>query len=254
MSAVSGFDSTTAGLPGSSSRTAAEDVSQRLEEVLAMGFRRGEGVLELRSCLDELADNPVLVPDHPDVITAHGHLAYWTWQDDDIAQARELFAALVPDIERTLGPHHRRSLDVRRRWAGCTGWTGAPAAARNLYAELIPVAELSLGTEHRDVVHMRREFAAFTGQAGDRAGARDLYLDLIPVAQRVLGPDHIDTLSARMYLAACTEVVGDPTGAQDLYAALLPDMERALGAQHPRTRHVCRTINDWADKNKTARP
>lgn len=165
------------------SRAAVDEASQRLEEVLALGYRQGEGVSELGECLEELAGDPVLVPDHPDILTARGHLAHWIWQAGNIAEARELFAALLPDIERSLGSEHRRTLDVRRRWAACTGWSGTPAAARNLYAELIPVAERSLGADHRDVVHMRREFAAFTGQAGDRAEARDLYIDLIPLAE-----------------------------------------------------------------------
>lgn len=74
------------------SGTTLEDTLQRLEEVLALGYRQGEGVPELRRCLEEFADDSTLVADHPNIVTARGHLAHWTWQAGDICESHRFEA------------------------------------------------------------------------------------------------------------------------------------------------------------------
>jgi hypothetical protein len=57
-------------------------------------------------------------PDHPDVLTTRGNIAYWTGATGDSREALHLFQALLPDQERVLGPDHPHTEATRRaiRW------------------------------------------------------------------------------------------------------------------------------------------
>ena len=48
----------------------------------------------------------MLGPDHPDTLTARANLAHWTGEAGEAGRARDLFAALLPDVRRVLGPDH----------------------------------------------------------------------------------------------------------------------------------------------------
>ncbi len=174
-------------------------------------------------------------PDHRQTLIARGNLAVCTGQAGDAAGARDLFAALLPDMDRVLGPDHPETLNTRHELARCTGQTGDAAGARDQLAALLPVRERVLGPDHPDTLTTRHSVASWTGVAGDAAGARDQLAALLPVRERVLGPDHPDTLATRHQLAGYTGAAGDVTRERDLFAALLPDKARVLGPDHPST-------------------
>ncbi|MFH9576240.1 tetratricopeptide repeat protein, partial [Streptomyces sp. NPDC017454] len=52
----------------------------------------------------------------------------WTGKAGDAAQARDLFAALVTDRARALGPDHPHTLGARREQAS---WTRQAGSARD---------------------------------------------------------------------------------------------------------------------------
>lgn len=45
----------------------------------------------------------VLGSDHPETLTDRDGLAHWTGKAGDLARARDLFAALLPDVTRVVG-------------------------------------------------------------------------------------------------------------------------------------------------------
>ena len=126
----------------------------------------------------------------------------------DLAQtalAIETVRALLPVLERVLGPAYPDTLAARHELARWTGEAGDPAAARDQFAALLPVRERVSGPEHPDTLAARHELAGWTGQAGNPAAARDLFAGLLPVLERVLGPVHPHSLIARHQLASWTE-------------------------------------------------
>ena len=174
-------------------------------------------------------------PRYPDALTARVNVADWTGEAGDAAAARDLFAALLPDLVQVLGPEHPGTLAARGGLARWTGEAGDPAGARDQLAALLPVLERVLGPEHPDTLTTRGGLARWTGEAGDAAGTRDQLAALLPVLERVLGPEHPGTLNARHNLAYSTGKAGDAAGARDQLAALLPIRERIPGPEHPDT-------------------
>jgi Tetratricopeptide repeat len=87
------------------------------------------------------------------------------------AKARDLLAALLPDMERAVGPHHPDTLTTRANLAHWTGQAGEPAKARDLHAALLPDRERVLGPHHPDTLTTRRAIELWPGRAG-RGGHR----------------------------------------------------------------------------------
>ena len=110
----------------------------------------------------------MLGAEHPDTLTVHADLGYWTGRAGDPAGARDQFAALLPVRERVSGAEHLDTLAARANLAGWTGRAGDPAAARDQYAALLPVFEKVLGVEHHSTLTARANLGYWTGRAGIR--------------------------------------------------------------------------------------
>jgi hypothetical protein len=160
----------------------------------------------------------VLGHEHPDTLAARGNLALWTGHAGNEAGARDLYAALLPVIERVLGADHRDSV-----------------AARGEFAYWVVVAGDAVGSgdQSPEALAYRAGHALWTGEIGNPPGAREEFAALLPVMERVLGAEHPETLSARHELARWTGEAGDPAEARDQLTTPLPVMGRALGAEHP---------------------
>src|SRR5215472_4013719 len=137
--------------------------------------------------------------------------ARWTGETGDAAGARDQLAALVPTVERMLGPEHPETLTARSSLAHWTGRAGDAAAARDQLAALVPVVQRVFGPEHPETLTSRRYLAHWTGRAGDGAAARDQHAALVRAYEQVRGPEHPETLSVRSNLAVWTEDAGDAT-------------------------------------------
>jgi hypothetical protein len=174
-------------------------------------------------------------PEHPDTLDARHHLARWTGEAGDAADARDQLATLLPIQERVIGTEHPNTLITRQELGRWTGEAGDAAEARDQLAALLPVIERVRGPEDLYTLATRHELAQCTGGAGDAAGARDQLAALLPVIERVLGPEDFGTLSTRLNLADWTGLAGDAAGARDQVTALLPIRERVLGPEHPVT-------------------
>jgi hypothetical protein len=90
----------------------------------------------------------------------------------DAAEARDRFAALLPTVERVLGPEHPDTLTTRANLARWTGEAGKPAEARDQFADLLPILERVLGTEHPETLAACANLAYWTGKAGRRRWAK----------------------------------------------------------------------------------
>src|SRR5690349_12621001 len=74
------------------------------------------------------------------------------------------YVALLPVIERVLGPEHPDTLITRHDTARWTGQAGDPVGARDQYVALLPVIERVLGPEHPQTRRIRDYLAYWTGQ------------------------------------------------------------------------------------------
>jgi hypothetical protein len=92
-------------------------------------------------------------------------LARWTGEAGDPAAARDLFASLLPVLERILGPEHPDTLVTRHELARWTGEAGDAAAARDMFAVLLPVRERVSGPDHPDTLTARGNLASWTSSA-----------------------------------------------------------------------------------------
>jgi hypothetical protein len=85
--------------------------------------------------------------------------------------ARDQFAALLPVMERVVGPEHRRTLTVRVGLATWTGQAGDPAGARDQLAALLPIRERVSGAGHPDTLTDRSRLGYWKDEADGGAGS-----------------------------------------------------------------------------------
>ncbi|MFH8642525.1 hypothetical protein ACH4FZ_36260, partial [Streptomyces goshikiensis] len=143
----------TGGLPGLNptepSRTSVEPEQEDIDDVLL----RIDSLIEadtgtLDDITDEITqypqdrravrDKPVTSTDTPDNTWAHQIAqAEAAAAAGDHASARDLYATLVSEVTRVLGPDHPDTLTFRHYHADQTAYAGDHAGARDLYAPLI---------------------------------------------------------------------------------------------------------------------
>jgi len=216
---------------------AAEDDLLRLHSALAATYSdlgvypqalsHGRQELVLRQHLQHL--------NHPRILGIRSNIAHWTGECGDAAGALRLFSALLPDMERVLGPNHPDTLTTRHNVATWTGECGDAAGALRLFSALLPDMERILGPNRPSTLTVRNNIASWTGRCGDAVGALRLSIALLPDMERLRGPDHAYTLSLRNNIAYWASECGDAAGTLRLFSALLPDIERVLGPDHTHT-------------------
>ncbi|MET9763672.1 tetratricopeptide repeat protein [Streptomyces sp. NPDC006372] len=167
-------------------------------------------------------------------LLTRANLAAATGVAGDAAGALKQCTALLPDIERVLGPDHVLTLTVRSNIGLWSGEAGNPARALELSLELLPDRVRVLGPDHHSTLTTRHNIALWTAEAGDNRRALALFEELLPDRVRVLGPDHLDTLAVRNNIALLTGE-SDVERAYELFTELMKDRERVLGPEHPDT-------------------
>ncbi|MFC8495083.1 serine/threonine protein kinase, partial [Streptomyces sp. NPDC057235] len=70
---------------------------------------------------------------------------------------RDLYATLITDQTRILGPDHEHTLTGRHQHAYYIGEAGDPATARDLYATLITDRTRILGPDHEHTLLSRHQ-------------------------------------------------------------------------------------------------
>ncbi len=176
-----------------------------------------------------------LPAEHPTLLKALHRVAQWTAEAGDCAEARDLFAALLPVRVRVLGADDRDTLTTWAHYARAIGLAGNALAACAAYETLLPTCERVLGADDLDVLTFRADFATWTGRSGKAPVARDTFAELLPAYEQALSPEHPRTLEIRVSLAAWTGESGRPADARDQFSALLPTCERVQGPEHPAT-------------------
>jgi len=181
----------------------------------------------------------------PATLVAGRRYAELQGDEGNFEAARDLLAALLPDLRRVLGADHPDTLAARAslaQWTGMAGFASATFGVRRAFRRVTLRVQRTLW----------RGRCRCQGCAG-RAAARDQLAALLPDLERVLGADHPDTLDARWSLALWTTEAGDAAAGRDQYAALLPDLDRVLGADHATTESARMNL-DWSTRLAEKQP
>ncbi|WP_436772663.1 protein kinase domain-containing protein [Yinghuangia sp. YIM S09857] len=150
------------------------------------------------------------------------------------AQARDAFAALIPDHVRLLGADDPETLEARASYGYWTAKAGDNAAARDLFAALIPDQERVLGTDHLNTLASRFDYlASFVAAPASFDEGRDLCAALAASASRVLGPETREVLHAEFAHAYFVGLAGDTPGAAELFAKVVARQMRYFGPDDP---------------------
>ena len=152
----------------------------------------------------------VLGPKHRDTLAVRADIAHWTRMARGRAHAADqggeapgtrrrpgrrraryaaLYAGLLPELERILGPEHPDTLAVHAGLAWSTGEAGDATGARDQFAALLPTVERVLGPEHPLTLDTRTQIARRQGRRAREAA--NLYAGLLPEFERILGPEHL---------------------------------------------------------------
>ncbi|MFD9370021.1 hypothetical protein ACFWA6_20315 [Streptomyces sp. NPDC060020] len=192
-----------------------DDIEAALARVSAINDTDADTVDRITTALADtdpnnyltILDNPPTSMDAQDSALTEQTLASRTTEAEhvghsgDAAMARDLYAVLVADSTRILGPDHPGTLAARYNHAQWTGEAGDAATARDLSTVLVADSTRILGPDHPGTLAARYNHAEWTGEAGDAATARDLSTVLVADCTRVLGPGHPGTLAADQFLS-----------------------------------------------------
>ncbi|SBW23095.1 hypothetical protein FDG2_3564 [Candidatus Protofrankia californiensis] len=126
-------------------------------------------------------------------VAARGDLARRMGEMGDLHGALAAYHALLPDVQRVLGPDHPDTFVTRRRLARWQRETGDATGAVTTLEALLPEVLRVLGPEHPDAFTARLDLASSRGEAGDEPGAVIALEELLADQTRVLGPKHSDT-------------------------------------------------------------
>ncbi|MFF8717485.1 protein kinase, partial [Streptomyces sp. NPDC015184] len=168
----------------------------------------------------------------PEELNRRSNHAWEVAQTGDHGEAARLYADLVVDLERVLGPDHPDTLNARREHAGNLGGTGDHAQAARLHAELVVDRTRLQGADHHDTLTSRHHHAWEVARTGDHTEGVQVYADLIADSTRVLGFDHRETLNARACQAPWFGTLGDHAKAARLLAEVAAARVRVLGPDH----------------------
>ena len=131
-------------------------------------------------------------PKHPDTLAVRADIARWTRMARGRPRAADqggegpgtrrrperrrarraaLYARLLPEFDRILGPEHPDALAIRVGLASSTGEAGDEAGARDQFAGLLPAVERVLGPEHPLTLDVRVEIGRRPGRRAQRPPA-----------------------------------------------------------------------------------
>ena len=122
-------------------------------------------------------------------------------ESENWEQARLLYADILEEQIKTLGPAHPSVIETRNRLAYLLMRSGRPAEALEAYKELLNHQVNTLGPDHPTTLAIRSNMAISQAQSGDVESAVRAYRDILNDEERILGPDHPTTLATRFNLA-----------------------------------------------------
>jgi NTP pyrophosphatase (non-canonical NTP hydrolase) len=187
----------------------------------------------------------VLPPIETDLLNLRSHLARWTAEAGNLADAIEQGHRLLEDRTRILGPDDPGTLATRDSLARWIGEAGRVDEAIKQYRRLLEDRMRILRPDDPDILATRGSLARWTAEAGKVSYAIDQGHRLLEDRKRILGPDDPGTLDTRGSLADWTAEAGKVDEAIEQFRRLLEDRRRILGPDHPKTLATRGSLAHW---------
>ncbi|MFG2525915.1 tetratricopeptide repeat protein [Streptomyces sp. NPDC048527] len=147
--------------------------------------------------------------DHPDTLAAANRLAGCLVGLRKYAEARDLFADLLPRCERALGWEDPLTLTVASNLCGCLSALGAHEEARQKCEDVLRRSRLALGPDDPRTLRAASNLAIFLRRLDDHQAALAVLEDTLLRYRRVLGEEHPDTRHAKRDLIALLRELGE---------------------------------------------
>ncbi|MFI1990624.1 tetratricopeptide repeat protein [Actinoplanes sp. NPDC020271] len=181
---------------------------------------------------------------HPAVLEARLRQVLGLLTQDRPDAALAHLEALLPDLDRVLGPDHPHTLSAQTLHLRLRGDRGDLPDRVGAMAELVARQQRLLGPDHEETLASRYQHADWLAEDGDPGAAQEAYRSLITDATRALGADHSTVLISRSSLAILRHQAGEKNALADL-KTVAADMERALGPDNPATISTRNLLTRW---------
>jgi CHAT domain-containing protein/tetratricopeptide (TPR) repeat protein len=189
-------------------------------------------------------------PDHPDVATALGSLAYLYIIQRRYADAEPLIRRVLAIREKTLGPDHPDVAEALGGLAYLYTNQGRYADAEPLYERALAIGEKARGPGHPDVANLLNNLADVYRNQGRYADAEPLYRRALAIREKALGPNHPYVAEMLKGLADLYANQRRYADAEPLYKRALAIDEKVLGPDHAQ---VAALLNSLAGLYKSQR-
>lgn len=123
-------------------------------------------------------------------IKARGEWAVVLFMAKRYPEARDAFAAILPEHVRILGPEHPTTLTVRGNVAAALTLSGDPAAAAGVLGEMLVLRERINGPEHPETLTVLGNLAAAQMRAGHFEAAEAAFRRYVELCRRIRDPGH----------------------------------------------------------------
>ena len=219
---------------------------------------------EIDQALTQLADRSLLTlsPDGQ-TVSMLGPVAQFVQaglartRSDSAPQVIEVGEPLTAELERTLGPDHPDTLNVRDSLAAAYQAAGRAAEAILLFEDILVARERILGPKHPDTLTSQNNLAAAYQGVGRHAEAILLFKLTLAARERLLGADHPSTLNSGANLAAAYRATGQVSEAIPLLEQKVAGREQVLGADDPDVRaardNLATTLQEADQTDETLR-
>ncbi|HEX8001124.1 MAG TPA: tetratricopeptide repeat protein [Mycobacteriales bacterium] len=168
-------------------------------------------------------------------LVARGTRAYWREKAGDAEGALEEMSALLPHIERELGPDDPNALSARESIAHYRRLAGDAGGALEAMTELRDHSARVAGVMSERTLMLERHIANAHGDLGDHAEAIARLEALLPKVRDVAGENSPQALVIRHDIAAWHSRSSDFVTAVAQFEELVSDYYTVLGPESPTT-------------------
>ena len=194
-------------------------------------------VAEFRKIVTELI--ALTRPEHPEVLAARDHLAYWLGIAGNPKGAARMYERLAEARERSLAPDHEAVMTTRHNQAHWTGVAGDRESAVAQFERVAADRRRVLGEDHADTLLSVEGLAFWLGQSGDHGQAAELYRSVADQREWLHGDMDVAVLETRYNLAHWVGKAGRPAEAAEIYEDLARRWE-ATGETESANGTACR--------------
>ncbi len=147
-------------------------------------------------------------------------------------EADTIFRQILQRRLNTLGPRHRKTLDVMGRFASFLRYSGNLIEVEKLLSSVFQLQHEAEGTEWQDISYNELDLAKLLMARGRYREGKTLALKAAEVLEFFLGPDHQDTFRCYTAVARCLYKLGQYAESESKLQEMLERQVKRRGESH----------------------